>query len=107
MVRRRIDNRLRRLEKRPRREIDEESKERLAVALKRMCETQEGREALEQLERMLAEAEPIPADDPVRPGAEVRAAMRVDSERYIEVVSRFNGYFFSAQEEIKAEPGDS
>jgi hypothetical protein len=65
-----------------------------------MCEMPEGREALE---RMLEEAEPIPADDPARPGADIRAAMRADSERYIEVVSRFNDYFFAAQEEIKNE----
>jgi hypothetical protein len=65
-----------------------------------MCETPEDREALE---RMLEEAEPTLADDPARPGADIRAAMRADSERHIEVVCRFNDYFFAAQEEIKNE----
>ncbi len=68
-----------------------------------MYETPEDRQAQEELQRMLAEADPIPVDDPARPGAEIRAAIRLDSQRYIEVVSRFRRCFFAAQEEIKVE----
>jgi hypothetical protein len=102
-MRRSIGSRIKRLEERPRREVDEERDLLHYAALERMCEAPEGQEALEELQSMLAEAEPIPADDPARPGAEVRAAMRVDSERYIEVVSRINDYYFGAQQEISNE----
>jgi len=102
-MRRGIGSRIRHLEERPRREVTEERDANHYAALERMCEMPEGREALEELQRMLAEAQPIPADDPARPGAEIRAAMRVDSARYIDVVSLFNDYFFAAHQEINNE----
>ena len=101
-MRRGIGSRIRRLEERPRREVEERDRNHYA-ALERMCETPEGREALAELKRMLAEAQPIPADDPARPAADIRAAMRVDSKRYIEVVSRFKDYYIPAHEEIRNE----
>jgi hypothetical protein len=102
-MRQRIGSRIKRLEERLRRKTPEERDPYHYATIKRMRQTPEGREALEELQRMLAEAETIPADDPARPGADIRAAMRVDSKRYIEVVSGFRDYFFAAQEEIMNE----
>jgi hypothetical protein len=102
-MRQRIGSRIKRLEERLRRKTPAERDPYHYATIERMRQTPEGREALEELQRMLAEAETIPADDPARPGADIRAAMRVDSERYIEVVSGFRDYFFAAQEEIMNE----
>jgi hypothetical protein len=99
---RRISIRIRHLEEKPRQRIAEERILHHDAAIERMRSTSEGRDALEQLERMLAEAEPIPVDDPARPGARVRAAMRSNPD-YVRIVSRFRNRYVAAQEEIKNE----
>jgi len=102
-MRQRIGSRIKRLEERLRRKTPAERDPYHYATIERMRQTPEGREALEELQQMLAEAEPIPTDDPARPGAEIRAAMRADLRRYVETVSRFNDFYFAAQEEIMNE----